>query len=187
MGAAMPTNPIAEVRRMCPRRSLAPWEARTVAERQAHRLQTLLGVSEPPFPEQGIEYLPRVEVRYARVRRLAGAVSWRSGRWRIVVNRDDPWGRQRFSLAHELKHLIDHPVRSAVYPDTRFGSGEHLAEKTADYFAACLLMPKAWLKRCYYDEGFHDPRVLARRFQVSTQAMRYRFDQLGLSAAKDSR
>ena len=183
----MPTNPVAEVRRMCPSRRLAPWEARSVAERQAHHFHALVGVTEPPFPEQAIEYLPRLQVRYVTAQRLAGALSWRNGKWRILVNRGDPWGRQRFSLAHELKHLIDHPVRGAVYADSRFGSGERVAEKTADYFAACLLMPKAWLKRCYYDEGFRDPRVLARRFQVSTQAMRYRFDQLGLSAAGGSR
>lgn len=183
----MPTNPIAEVRRMCPRRRLAPWEARTVAERQAHRLQTLLGVDEPPFPEQGIEYLPRLDVRFVNAKRLAGALSWRNGKWRIAINRTDPWGRQRFSLAHELKHLIDHPFQSSLYRDGPYGTATHQAEKAADYFAACLLMPKAWLKRVYYDEGFRDPRVLAKRFQVSTAAMRYRFDQLGLSAAGEGR
>lgn len=179
----MPTNPIADLRLVCPNRQLTPWEARTVAEKQAHKLHSLMNIQEPPFPEQAIEYLPRVEVRYIKSRRLAGAVSWRSGKWRIVVNRDDSWGRQRFSLAHELKHLIDHPMRGALYPDTRYGSGEEAAERAADYFAACLLMPKAWLRRVYYDESFHDPRVLAKRFKVSAAAMRYRFDQLGLSEA----
>jgi hypothetical protein len=42
------------------------------------------------------------------------------------------------------------------------------------------MMPRPWLKRCFYDEGFRDPGVLARRFKVSAPAMRYRFDQLGL-------
>jgi len=44
-------NPIAELRTFCPRRRMPAWEARTLAERQAHRLQALMGVSEPPFPE----------------------------------------------------------------------------------------------------------------------------------------
>lgn len=179
----MPTNPVAELRLICPSRRLAPWEAKSVAEKQAHRLHTLMRVDEPPFPEQAIEYLPRVEVRFVRVRRLAGAISWRRGKWRIIVNRDDTWGRQRFSLAHELKHLIDHPQRQSIYADSRYGSAEESAERAADYFAACLLMPKAWVKRVYYDEGFRDPRVLAKRFQVSVAAMRYRFDQLGLPEA----
>lgn len=177
----MPTNPVAELRLLCPSRRMAPWEAKTVAEKQAHRLHSLMRIEEPPFPEQAIEYLPRVDVRFVKSRRIAGALSWRAGKWRILVNGNDTWGRQRFSLAHELKHLIDHPFRDAIYVDSRYGSGEQSAERAADYFAACLLMPKAWVKRVYYDEGFRDPRVVARRFKVSTAAMRYRFDQLGLS------
>ncbi len=173
-------NPVAELRRLCPRRPLAAWEARTVAERQAHRLQGLMGVVDPPFPEQAIEYLPRVTVRYARARRVAGALRWTGRTWCIVVNCDDTWGRQRFSLAHELKHLLDHPLRGVLYRDDRFGSAEMQAERAADYFAACLLMPKAWVKRLFYDEGVRDERMLARHFQVSTAAMRYRLDQLGL-------
>lgn len=179
----MPTNPVADLRLVCPNRQLAPWEARAVAEKQAHKLLSLMNIQEPPFPEQAIEYLPRVEVRYVKARRLAGAISWRGGKWRIVVNSGDTWGRQRFSLCHELKHLVDHPMRSALYKDTRYGSAEASAEKAADYFAACLLMPKSWVRRVYYDEGFHDPRVVAKQFKVSAAAMRYRFDQLGLSEA----
>jgi Zn-dependent peptidase ImmA (M78 family) len=79
-----------------------------------------------------------------------------------------------------LKHLLDHPFHGTIYRDGRFGSAHWQAERAADYFAACVLMPKAWVKRLFYDEGFRDERVLARRFQVSLQAMRYRLDQLGL-------
>jgi predicted transcriptional regulator len=171
---------IAECRLLCPHRALAPWEARSIAERQAHRFHALMRITEPPFPEQAIEYLPRVHVRYLKARTLSGAVRWTGGTWQIVVNRDATWGRMRYSLAHELKHLLDHSLRHAIYKDSRFGSAESAAERAADYFAACLLMPRAWMRRCYYDEGFHDPVVLARRFKVSTTAMRYRFDQLGL-------
>jgi len=173
-------NPIAELRTFCPRRRMPAWEARTLAERQAHRLQALMGVSEPPFPEQAIEYLPRVEVRYVGSRRLAGALKWTGRHWCIAVNRDDTWGRQRFSMAHELKHLVDHPFRELIYRDARFATAQVQAERSADYFAACLLMPKAWVKRAFYDEGVRDERLLGRRFQVSTAAMRVRLDQLGL-------
>jgi predicted transcriptional regulator len=176
----MTVNPIAECRLLCPNRALAPWEARSIAERQAHRFHALMKITEPPFPEQAIEYLPRVQVRYLQARSLSGAIRWRGGRWQIIVNQDATWGRMRYSLCHELKHLIDHPVRARIFRDSRFGSAESAAERSADYFAACLLMPKAWVRRCFYDEGFRDPAVLARRFQVSATAMRYRFDQLGL-------
>jgi hypothetical protein len=176
----MTANPIADCRLLCPRRALAPWEARSIAERQAHRFHALMRITEPPFPEQAIEYLPRVHVRYVKARNLSGAIRWTGGAWQIVINRDATWGRMRYSLSHELKHLLDHSLRQTIYKDSRFGSAESAAERAADYFAACLLMPRAWVRRCFYDEGFHDPRVLARRFQVSATAMRYRFDQLGL-------
>ncbi|MGN6588653.1 MAG: ImmA/IrrE family metallo-endopeptidase [Solirubrobacterales bacterium] len=165
---------------MCPDRALAPWEARSIAERQAHRLHALLRITEPPFPTEAIASLPRVAIHYLPARHLSGAISWRRGMWRILINSRDGRGRQRFSLGHELKHLIDHPQRKAIYRDSRFGTADAAAERAADYFAACLLMPRAWIKRCFYDEGFRDPAVLARRFGVSAPAMRYRFDQLGL-------
>lgn len=171
---------IAEVRLLCPERPLAPWEAKSIAERQAHRLLSTLRITEPPFPVEAVAALPRVEVHYRPARHLSGAIRWQRGKWRILVNSNDSRGRQIFSLAHELKHLIDHPMREVIYKDSRFGLTEQSAERAADYFAACLTMPRAWLKRCFYDEGFRDPRVLARRFRVSAPAMRYRFDQLGL-------
>lgn len=173
-------SPITEARLLCPHRALAPWEARSIAERQAHRLLSRLRITEPPFPVEAVAALPRVEVHYLPARHLSGAIRWHRGKWRILINSNDSRGRQIFSLAHELKHLIDHPMREVVYRDSRFGSAEAAAERAADYFAACLTMPRTWLKRCFYDEGFHDPLVLARRFKVSAPAMRYRFDQLGL-------
>jgi Zn-dependent peptidase ImmA (M78 family) len=174
------TSPVAECRRLCPPRALSPWEARSIAERQAHRLHALLRISEPPFPKEAIEALPRVDVHYLPAQRLSGAISWRRGKWRILINRNDSRGRQAFSLAHEVKHMIDHPLGATIYEDSRFGTATTAAERAADYFAACLLMPRPWIKRCFYDEGFRDPRVLARRFRVSAPAMLFRFDQLGL-------
>lgn len=173
-------NAVAECRLLCPPRALVPWEARSIAERQAHKLQALLRISEPPFPLEAIRSLPRVEVHYVTSPNLSGAILWQRGKWRILVNRTESRGRRSFSLAHEVKHMIDHPMTGAIYQDSRFGTAHAAAERAADYFAACLLMPRAWIKRCFYDEGFRDPRVLARRFGVSTPAMRYRFDQLGL-------
>jgi len=172
-------SPVAELRGLCPRRPLTPWEARLVAERQAGRLLRLTGVTEPPFPEQAIEYLPRVEVHYRRRHGLSGATKWTGGRWVILINAGHTWGRQRFSLAHEFKHLLDWPKAEALYRD-RYRSAHFQAERAADAFAAALLMPKAWIKRAFYDEGIRDEHALARRFQVSVASMRWRIDELHL-------
>jgi len=171
---------LAQLRSLCPERRLAPWEARQVAERQAARLLRLNGIATPPVPEQLIEYFPRVKVRYVPASRMSGAIRWRNGRWHILVNNDATWGRVRFSLAHEFKHLLDYPLTHAIYGPGHDHRAQRLAERSAEYFAACLLMPKSFLKRAFYDEGLRDERQLRRRFQVSAQALRIRIDELGL-------
>jgi len=176
-------NPISELRVICPDRCLPPWESKILAERQATRLLHNQQVSEPAVPEQLIEYLPRIRVDYVPARRVAGAARWDGSQWVILVNRDDTWGRQRFTMSHELKHIIDHPKAGVLYGNRRFGSTHTQAERAADYFAACLLMPKVWVKRAYYEQGLMDPRALARHFQVSAAAMRVRLDQLGMLEA----
>jgi len=170
---------LAELRALCPARALAPWESRTIAERQAARLLALMQVESAPVPEQMIEYLPRLRVHYRRTHALHGSARWKDGRWHILINSGDTWGRQRFSLAHELKHVIDAPLAATVYRPGRTSAHIH-AERTADGFAAALLMPRALIKRAFYDEGIRDEYTLARRFQVSVAAMRVRLDELKL-------
>ena len=130
----MPST-LAELRALAPRRHLAPWEARLVAERQANRLLQRMGAAQPPVPEQIIEHLPRVEVRYRRAQRLSGMVRWTGGRWVILVNTAETWGRQRFSLSHEFKHLLDWPFGHLLYPEG-FRTSRLQAERAADAFAA---------------------------------------------------
>ncbi len=84
---------------------------------------------------------------------------------------------QRFSLAHELKHILDNPFVTIIYP--RSDECTELAEQACDYFAACLLMPKRWLRQAWAD-GVRDVRVLARRFGVTQQAVNVRLLQIGL-------
>ncbi len=173
---------LAELRSLCPVRPLTAVDARQIAERQAARLLRHHAVTAPPVPEEVIAGLPRVRVRYVRVRNLAASARWSPAhrRWVILVNRDDTAGRQRFSLAHEFKHVIDHVQTSTIYRDRAGYSAYRQAERAADTFATALLMPKAWVKRAFYDEGIRDARVLARHFEVSVAAMRFRIDQLGL-------
>lgn len=170
---------VADLRQLAPRRPLSMPEARLLAEHQASKLLRLTGVTEPPVPEQAIELLPRIEVHYRARRGLSGTAKWTGGRWVILVNRNDTWGRQRFSLAHEFKHVLDWSRAEALYRDGYY-TAHYQAERAADAFAAALLMPKAWLKRAFYDEGIRDEHVLARRFQVSVASMRFRIDELRL-------
>ncbi len=171
---------LSQLRDLCPPRRLAPYESRRIAEKQAGRLLELMRVHETPVPEQIIEYLPRIQVKFVKATALSGAAQWRRGRWIILVNNTDSWGRQRFSLGHEFKHVVDGPLADTLYRSDDPAVRNALAERAADTFAACLLMPRPLMKRVFYGDGIRDPRELARRFQVSTAAMRIRIEQLGL-------
>jgi hypothetical protein len=121
-------NDTAELRVICPDPPLPRWESKILAERQANRLLHNQHVDEPAVPEQLIEYLPRIRVDYVPARRVAGTARWDGQQWVILVNRDDTWGRQRFTMAHELEHVIGHPKAAVLYGNHRFGSLHAQAE-----------------------------------------------------------
>ena len=174
------TNVIRELRDLVPLRALSVAESMRVADLQAGRLLSLLGIEEGPVPESAIAELPRIQVERMTPSPVSGAAQWSRGRWLIVVNGAEPWGRQRFSLCHEFKHCLDAPFIKYLYPEYRGQSSHDRAEQVCDYFAACLLMPRAWVKHVYCKEGIQDLRRLSRRFEVSAMAMQVRLMQLGL-------
>lgn len=171
---------IAQVRALMPARPLTQSEGLRIAELQAARLLELGGVTEPPVPEGLIAGLPRVVVERVGALPMSGYTTWSRGRWLIVLNHAEPLTRQRFSLFHETKHLVDHPFIADAYRQVQGQSPENWAETVCDYFAACVLMPKAWVKRSYCYEGIQQLPTLARQFGVSQVAMRTRLLHLGL-------
>jgi hypothetical protein len=172
------THVLRELRAMRPPRRLSRYEARRTAENQAAKLLRLRGVDDGPVPEEAISHLGHVEVARLDGMSASGFTKWYGGRWHIVVNADHARVRQRFSIAHELWHVIEHPFM-AYAPD------EDTTEQLADCFAACLLMPKAWVKRLW-GQGMQDTATLARHFYVSRAAMRWRIDELGLGRSNDT-
>jgi Zn-dependent peptidase ImmA (M78 family) len=168
---------ITRLRDLVPLRRLSTAEALRVAEAQAKRLLGLSGVTGPPVGEDIIAKLPRIQIERVTPAQALAAAEWSNGRWLILLNGAVSRGRQRFSLAHELKHILDHPFVTILYP--RDDECTELAERSCDYFAACLLMPRRWLRQAWTD-GQRDSRVLARRFGVTPQAVMVRLLQLGL-------
>ncbi len=163
-----------ELRAMRPPRRLSRYEARRVAENQAAKLLRLRGVAEGPVPEEAMSHLGHVEVGRLEGMRASGFTKWHGGRWHIVVNADHALVRQRFTVAHELWHVLEHPFAA-------YALDEDTTESLADFFAACVLMPKAWVK-WLWGQGIQDAATLAQRLEVSRPAMRWRIDELGLNA-----
>lgn len=170
---------LAVLRAKAPRRALSPAEAARIAEWQAMALLELAGLVGPPMPSSLIAELPRVLVRTDVDLPVSGCTSWQAGRWLIVINGSEPIHRQRFSLAHEYKHTIDHRYRHQLYVNRPDLTARQQAEQAADYFAACLLMPRRWLYQAWAD-GQQRISQLSRLFDVSPQAMARRLKDLGL-------
>jgi Zn-dependent peptidase ImmA (M78 family) len=174
---------ITTLRDVVPVRPLTFAESLRIAELQASKFLTLVGATKPAMPEAAIANLPRVQVERMSPAPVSGATQWSHGRWLIILNGSETRGRQRFSLAHEFKHVLDNPFIDVLYPARGDMTSGDRAEQVCDYFAACLLMPRLWLKRAW-TSGEQSTRTLARHFDVSQAAMGVRLRQTGLLQAE---
>ncbi|NUL28408.1 ImmA/IrrE family metallo-endopeptidase [Streptomyces lunaelactis] len=179
------TSIIRQLRALMPMRPLELHEARSIAERQATLLLELLGQREGAVEVGLIAKLPRIEVKVEPKLHLGGVsgfTQWSRGRWLIVVNRDESTTRRRFTLSHEFKHVLDHPFIKEIYSELGSTDEERhrMTEQVCDYFAACLLMPRNWLKQAWAS-GIQSPAALAAKFNVSEAAMTIRLRELRLA------
>lgn len=168
------------MRALVPERRLTFSESLRIAELQANRLLELFAIAGPTVPSELVTELPRIELRLSHDLPVSGSTHWESGRWVITLNADEPYARRRFSLMHEMKHVLDHTTKRYLYGETLSDdrAAEH-AERAADHFAACLLMPKRWLKSRWFESG---QRLVpfARLLEVSPRALSVRLWHLGI-------
>ncbi|WP_341536023.1 ImmA/IrrE family metallo-endopeptidase [Actinobacillus equuli] len=117
----------------------------------------------------------------------------------MVINKFEPEYRQRFTIAHEIGHIIlSHQGKSyrtnssEKYSDTI----ARMNEISANNFAAQLIMPEKLVKDSLLDaidelgysikQSFSEREIKkiidisASHLNVSTQALSYRIDNLGL-------
>lgn len=161
--------------------------------KEAIKLLARFGVNTAPVPVDQIaamlgakvipEFSPDPEVSGMVVLSPSGPV--------IGVNARQPSTRQRFTIAHEIGHLVMHSALLSgnvhidkmfsvrLNRDKRSSLGNDLVEIQANRFAAELLMPTAMiredLRNKYIDmENANLVAELARKYQVSEQAMSIR-------------
>ncbi len=178
-------NVLRQLRALVPERRLHYFEAQRITELQANRFRELQGLTGPELLEETISSLPRLNVRRAPGLPVSGFAQWHNGTWIVALNGLEPDTRQRFSLAHELFHIINHHNKDRLHPDTKRFTGYDTGERLADYFAACLLMPKRYVKSLA-GQGL-TLTELAATFDVSTTAMDIRLQQLRIAGQRPPR
>ncbi len=117
---------LARLRALAPNRPITLDEALQLAELQANRLLELSGGPVVPVPTSIITDQPRIRLEHdpdLPAHAASGCSDWDSHRrsWVISLNPTEPRRRQRFTVLHEYKHILDHPgvrIRPANTPSS---------------------------------------------------------------------
>lgn len=105
---------------------------------------------------------------------------------RIIVRKQDPMNRQRFTISHEIGHFVHRmiegkPNSNYKYIDLRSNFSSKIGkyeEVFANTFAANLLMPESELLRMLYEHRVTEE--MAKFFMVSTEALSNRLNNINI-------
>jgi Zn-dependent peptidase ImmA (M78 family) len=148
-----------------------------------------------PVPVERIAKTLGAQVRYSPLdNELSGMIFIKDNTPIIGVNALHHPNRQRFTIAHEIGHLVLHRsiIAGTVHVDKQFNvlmrdsvtsTGSDEIEIQANQFAAELLMPtgiiEELLKSAPIDIDDDRPlEILAKKLRVSKQALEYRVRNL---------
>ena len=162
-------------------------------ENTAEGLLEQAGVHSAPVSVEKIADYLGLRIRLADLGQDCSGVLVRNGDRAVIgVNWGHHTNRRHFSIAHEIGHFLLHKGDTYVdkgyrvnFRDLESGSGTKQEEVDANMFAAALLMPANWVRKAFGDQPFDlteddGLEALARKFDVSTQAMTYRLVKLQL-------
>ncbi len=173
------------------------------AREQARILVERLGLKNPPVPVEKLAKSLGVRIEYNPFDdELSGMAFLRDGKPIIGVNSKHHPNRQRFTIAHELGHIVLHRshLETAVLIDKSknfmieegknfiprnqtSAEGSDPLEIQANAFASELLLPAKLVRQVLSEStgDLHDDAYLislAQRFRVSLTAFQLRLDQI---------
>jgi hypothetical protein len=105
-----------------------------VAEQQAQMLQKLLAATTSPLLVRLSDLVPALCIDVLDAMPVSGTSFWGNERWHVHLRQGDPIDAHHFTALHQLKHIIDYPLRQRL--DT-VKDGDW--EAVADYFANQVL------------------------------------------------
>ncbi|HDL84870.1 MAG TPA: ImmA/IrrE family metallo-endopeptidase [Candidatus Acetothermia bacterium] len=156
-------------------------------ESKAEEVLDALNVKSIPVPVEMIADRMHIVIRRGPSKEFSGLLIRKDDRALIGVNSNEVAVRQRFTIAHELGHFLLHPKKDAFvdYRDNKSDVKRDPKERQANMFAAALLMPRKSLGKdfkSFAKNGFTEMelQMLADKYQVSEDAMRFRLINLNL-------
>lgn len=152
--------------------------------------------STAPVDVEGLALALQIKVERQNLSdEICGMIKKKDNKYIIIVNQNHVLTRQRFTIAHEIGHFIYHRTKigdgivdNALYRQVSYNgiiNNEINArdEQQANNFAANLLMPAHLIDNIKNEHGGnYYPNKLAERLNVSTQAIKIRLDNLGISS-----
>jgi Zn-dependent peptidase ImmA (M78 family) len=140
----------------------------------------------PPEPDDlasWVEQFLRVDVCIFPLPPGLDGLAVTAGRLRLaLVSSGISATRQRFTLAHEVGHLVAGDAQDLKIDEDIFGRQASSEEKRANAFDAAFLIPRAALREAIADRPLDEDLVsdLLGRFRVSLDALAYRLQNVGL-------
>ena len=140
-------------------------------------------VHHPPVPTELVlltDEQHTIETRLLPLKAYHGAI-WRLREgWVIQLKDDDAADLNRFTLFHEVFHILAHCRATPATPVFRKRGARRgsFNELLADYFAMCILMPREWTKKKWAEVKDLDRMV--QIFDVPKSAVAIRLKYLGL-------
>ena len=168
------------------------------AEATARRLIKEYGIEKPPVPVESLAERQGAQISYSPFEGdLSGMVFRDDAKVIIGVNSLHHPNRQRFTIAHELGHMLLHTGQEIHVDRTyRVNLRDDLSSQAvspeeieANTFAATLLMPEEMLIEDLRGqeidfENEDQLRTLAAKYEVSLQAFNLRLINLGLISSR---
>lgn len=168
---------------------MIPTYNKSRAIEEANRILEEFSITAAPVPVDKIAKGLGAVLQYAPLdEELSGMAYVKDGKPIIGVNAMHHPNRQRFTIAHEIAHLVLHRehISAQVHVDKAFimkrdpvaATGTDALEIEANAFAAQLLMPIDLVKQALAAESEFDDETaiaaVAKKFKVSTAAIQNR-------------
>jgi Zn-dependent peptidase ImmA (M78 family) len=170
-------------------------------EQLADALLNKLGITGPAVPIMDVIKSQKIAVHSVDLAEVSGLVLREGAKVYIGVNKRHSLTRRRFTLAHELAHALLHDGKKVHY-DEKFrvdyrseisSQGTDVEEMEANFFAACVLMPRKFLeveptvRELDAVDSSNAVALLAGKYQVSAHSMSIRLGAIAHNPSQRTR